>query len=1198
MFTVVLGGVKRLVTRASDIKQMLVSNSRTVVMLLFDRNTPQSFYDLFTYLKISPWTQELSATNPCSTTLRGSPEILRTDLSSQSDLIDTSEGLKQLEYEISTISKEFDQVKKQNKELRLRNTSLLQQVSKSTRSLSLLRSQLPLSARKHLVTIIELDKTNPKREERLSIVFTLLEALSTNRYHPDIFNYKFCHTQFKYATLNNVRGMASHKACHPDVFCFWMQFVADFGKSPYKFLSGNGFRIEIDENSDGSDDESYSKPLQISQAGENSGALWGPHFRTYGKHIQREKQNNNTFGLNKKKLDTIAALGKLNARKVRELGGELEFGHQTDETDMGLDDVTVSIVDKRLVVFGLPNYGGLEEASDFPFNLLPGVAKSLNQLERILNDHRTRLRFIKDELQPNNIFDVEGLVGKILALFRDTNNVLTALQPLINDSVAGVEKSQIAAQKRQQKKVMKQPTSIELHGNAIAAMERKQVRLLHLRSFETAYSQLRIQVTSITSALKLHPPDVTYVKPLSFEIIKVLSESVELVLETSLALAPRGTKLQAHLISDSYHFGSYIAFSFISASVTAELSRYIDDLLYNEFAKRGIYLAWKAADGLTISHTMYKGYSRPTVAAQVYAEAILKFDAKISVLRENESASNITASIKLERKVEYVKENFANILHILSGVYWSKSTHCWFQVPAFPHSLIHWKQQITPEMPELERMKKRVWKQQMLILIKTTLSDESFDIYVAAERSNADFDTIQLKTKDRKPVWSKFFHHAILIQAAAEHKYLSEPELNEWCYFFAFVLELHSIREKEPGVDFFKTFYIPEIRNGKPYYSIYDWPHFHKNFTTTVSENGFMDIVSSSQIMELFESKSTLLTINFLDRDKQNVYDAKYFWSADVELKWDKYPDVSYFWKLVREADEAFDNKGLSDNERINRQQSFLDFLKSKLLPSLYMNPPSTHCPSLSFSQRSMNKERRPVINGAIPWDQAVKSMCSIHAVIALKKDVQAKINFNRVILQLNNLFTDLLPKSADNDETTETAENTKTTKIPETVLCPKLIADAMNEYANVQETASSEKVIAVLNDRALGSNDCETVFSDYKTKMGHTAMGRVNTTSSEQSSHAAHMLSLLDYQKLKAALRGNTLGYIPFNKRVKTFRNHGFMKDVYKWGTADSKLPPNTAIPVTKKISTMEKKLRRNMRSKQLVDTNKLKVRSYHAKQ
>lgn len=68
----------------------------------------------------------------------------------------------------------------------------------------------------------------------------------------------------------------------------------------------------------------------------------------------------------------------------------------------------------------------------------------------------------------------------------------------------------------------------------------------------------------------------------------------------------------------------------------------------------------------------------------------------------------------------------------------------------------------------------------------------------------------------------------------------------------------------------------------------------------------------------------------FRKRDKQNVADTNEFISPEAEqaLRELGFLEAAAFWKILREANEAFDNKGLSDEERMRRQGKLLEVLK------------------------------------------------------------------------------------------------------------------------------------------------------------------------------------------------------------------------------------------------------------------------------
>ncbi|KAJ3286133.1 hypothetical protein HDU79_006727, partial [Rhizoclosmatium sp. JEL0117] len=78
------------------------------------------------------------------------------------------------------------------------------------------------------------------------------------------------------------------------------------------------------------------KSQSKSVTGEHSSALWGPHTQTLAEF--ERGGDGLTLGLNPTKLDKIAALAKKQKAEIESMGSVLEHGHQTDESDKGLDD--------------------------------------------------------------------------------------------------------------------------------------------------------------------------------------------------------------------------------------------------------------------------------------------------------------------------------------------------------------------------------------------------------------------------------------------------------------------------------------------------------------------------------------------------------------------------------------------------------------------------------------------------------------------------------------------------------------------------------------------------------------------------------------------------------------------------------------------------------------------------------------------
>ncbi|KAJ3057689.1 hypothetical protein HDU98_006122, partial [Podochytrium sp. JEL0797] len=108
-----------------------------------------------------------------------------------------------------------------------------------------------------------------------------------------------------------------------------------------------------------------------------------------------------------------------------------------------------------------------------------------------------------------------------------------------------------------------------------------------------------------------------------------------------------------------------------------------------------------------------------------------------------------------------------------------------------------------------------------------------------------------------------------------------------------------------------------------------------------------------------------------------------------------------------------------------------------------------------------------------------------------------------------------------------------------------ELLAHRPDLLLVAQDSLSNEAKIdgylnaAIFCGRGLGYDGCETGFSTFRAFEGHTAMGRVNTTSSECAARAIHRFSLSHQLLVKKALDGENRGYVPYSKRPKTFRGH-----------------------------------------------------------
>ncbi|KAJ3065658.1 hypothetical protein HDU99_004109, partial [Rhizoclosmatium hyalinum] len=355
--------------------------------------------------------------------------------------------------------------------------------------------------------------------------------------------------------------MAAHYACPKPIFNWWEELYSKYA-SATRHILGRGFGNMDDDN----DDVEQSMNQSKSVTGEHSSALWGPNTRTLGKSIQGRKKANVTFGLNPTRLDEIAALAKKQkAEIVKSMGGVLEHGHQTDESDKGLDDVTVAYLKRSLSYMG--------------------VAKSKNQLEIHLNRHRVIKDDLEHELKQRQIFDKTRIIRQIFSLLDDTLKLSSALQPLIADAIKGVKTKLAKSDKAREKKAKEaEHVPVVLHGNALAAEEHRNSQLEWLNGFHSAYDSVKSRSEAMKAEYQeLYQELIDYDSDLhsrADSILLLANDCCNLFKRTALAVAPRGTKVEVHIIGDSQYLSSHMAFSFICTSVDRNLSIYFDNLLY------------------------------------------------------------------------------------------------------------------------------------------------------------------------------------------------------------------------------------------------------------------------------------------------------------------------------------------------------------------------------------------------------------------------------------------------------------------------------------------------------------------------------------------------------------------------------------------------------------------------------------------
>ncbi|KAJ3280173.1 hypothetical protein HDU79_011930, partial [Rhizoclosmatium sp. JEL0117] len=987
--------------------------------------------------------------------------------------------------EIGTVSNLRSKVREYQNAKRL----ALQQLSRVQTRLVTYQSVIPTALFKLFVKIRNLDSDDKDHDERFQIITALAKALVTERYHSGVWNYRFVMTQFKYASLNNIKGMAAHYASDPDVREFLDEFVSVCGVSSYNFLRGNGFDTDAQGN--------YI-------VSESCGPFFLPDPRTIQNDILDKKEANNTFGLLDERIRDIVSLCKLQTQQVEKEGGVISFGHLTDETDKGNDDVEDRIIRGRLQIFGLCDYGGIEEDPDCPFVLIKGVAKSKRELENILNNHITLIRAIKNELNDGHqMFQPDSAGQWILNLINSTQPHFERLALIVQDSIKNIQKQIEISKKKLSQKAVATGTE-NIHGNAALALERKQAQLDQLVSFESAYVSMKPLLCELHDQLiqlKVKPLIAAFLADNSNEIINLIEQAARLFLVTTLAIAPRGDSLELHMIGDSHNLGAHIAFSFLASSQNASMCRYIDNFVYDTFEKEGLLLSWKVADGLTIGHTINEGRTRPTTATCVYKNCLIEFHNLIKSDPRVVSATSNKSKVMKSIKVDYFKQHWREYLNVISE--WKFSTsNCPLLLPKrfeVVATMIAGNNTVPPP-------KKEEWIRVRNELLSSVVDEPSLVLLnnILNSQQNLEIQGLECKNSSGTKLWLEYLLVICEACAASIVGILSAKEVEEWNLQIYFILTLK--RYKDAGVDFFSNLYVPEIRNGKPYVSFYDFQHWEKRFTTAVSlygwqnelaivvaENGFSDILPKPIIDDVLDSGETVLNKKeFFNRDKQHVYDAKEFWSESVEAAVDRrgLKSGAEFIRIVREAGEAWDNKGLTDNMREIRLSRLEAVLKAKCLPAFYSQPPSSTVQLNPWSKRKQDRTDGEGRENGIPYAQMVNIISTLEGL--------------RVLL------------------------------------------DSLKQEQQVLLAGKEVPVdIPIINHRGLTSNPVESKFSIFRQKEGHTATGRVNSTPSFTATHAAHMLSLREQYIVKRRIQGKRPGYSPYSKSATTYMFYPVTKDI-----------------------------------------------------
>ncbi|KAJ3005080.1 UNVERIFIED_CONTAM: hypothetical protein HDU68_004764 [Siphonaria sp. JEL0065] len=153
--------------------------------------------------------------------------------------------------------------------------------------------------------------------------------------------------------LQNLSGMAARNCYSDQLYDLLYQFFRALklgSRKAWDVLRGNG--ISADTNKGVS---------HLNIAGELSGALIIPEYRTMEKIYYTKKAESNAYVMVGRRFDGIVALFKKKLEYTWKHKHAQLCGIHTDETDTGEKGVEARMVKGRYVINGAINCGGLEE---------------------------------------------------------------------------------------------------------------------------------------------------------------------------------------------------------------------------------------------------------------------------------------------------------------------------------------------------------------------------------------------------------------------------------------------------------------------------------------------------------------------------------------------------------------------------------------------------------------------------------------------------------------------------------------------------------------------------------------------------------------------------------------------------------------------------------------------------------------------
>ncbi|KAJ3081637.1 hypothetical protein HDU99_005135, partial [Rhizoclosmatium hyalinum] len=772
-----------------------------------------------------------------------------------------------------------------------------------------------------------------------------------------------------------------------------------------------------------------------------NGFVWLPHSRTMQNRFAQAAGSLQYIGYDETIGNLIAAQFHTIATDVREKGREIMGILGSDEKDIGIVDTAIEIINGQKKVRGTQDLGGYEE--EFQSWIIPDYVTSLSDLENLLNDLWKLFKKIAEFLEGNaHPVDFRTAFSdpsqSILSLSTKLRTCLSKLASIIPSRLADALK---ARDSRRNDNAANNKTQF----NALLTLQRLETLVKDYEGCSTSIDltlnkladcEAELMDTSQSLAKEYSDYGLTAahqtISRKKEVYLRVLEEAVSLNERIHLLVAKRAHKLAVYSLSDTQRRLNQPIALFYVDTVTEQQSRLIENRILHICRDKNIPVILSVYDGASHSLVQRAGDSGETPTTLTSLAASI--------------AKDIDKRFKGNGKTVQMKNELLPLsLTLLKNASWihfsNHRARKWLCAPPISISVQSMPlDQLFDFLDTVVRNSEQVLDTPSWILFRDRIvnsklnwGDVSFNFDQWLE--SLELEEMNLFDNDRNQIWGPFFFS--YMSTICRFDTLKMHETREWLVRHIF---LETVRAEPFWLDhFYKPAQNPASPNDKIWKAI-DPPHWMKRLATQLSgdNTGYKDFADHDLFLQIANTLETKLIPLFFTkhRDKQNVPDAFTLFGKDVQLK----ASELGFWKvagmlnLIQRLYEACDGSGLSACDRDRRFDEFLEWADVHYFPDVFGCIPSDRVPARPQGDRDIPEN--------IPFEWENKGLPS--------ELMEAIVSFVEVRNQIK----------------------------------------AYLESCAVNNPAS---VLAVLIERAMGTNNLETEMSVLRMFEGILTCGRVS---------------------------------------------------------------------------------------------------------